>query len=67
MILLKNEADLLVAQLITLFRFLPMHRGFIEQVLPRPAMIVHPKDVEQGRFARATRPHHGDEVAFLNF
>ena len=33
---------------------------------PRPGVIVHPEHVEKRRFARARRPHDGNEIAFLD-
>jgi hypothetical protein len=44
-----------------------MHRGFMQKIFTAPCVIVHSENMQQCRFARAGRPHHGDEVAFLDF
>ena len=38
-----------------------------EPELARPCRVMQPEDVEQGRLARARRPHDGDKVAFPDF
>jgi hypothetical protein len=52
MILLKNESDLLVSQSGALFRFQMMHRGLVEKVFAGPSVIMHPENMQEGRFAR---------------
>src|SRR2546430_122459 len=67
MILLKNEADVLVAQRRAFLGFQMMDRGVIEKILAGPTVIVHAEDVKQRRFACARRSHHRNELAFRDF
>ena len=63
MILLKNEPDLFVPQSGALLCFQVMHCGFIEKVFARPAVIMHPENVQESRFARARGAHYGNKIA----
>ncbi len=65
-VVLENETDLLVAQDSALLRFQLMDRGAVEEIFAAPAEVVHAEQMQQGRFPRARRPHHGDEIAFLD-
>src|SRR5690349_2576858 len=66
-ILLKNEPDLLVPQSGALLRFQVMHCGLVEKIFARPAMIMHPENVQESRFARAGGAHYGNKIAFSDF
>src|SRR6266446_2842913 len=39
---------------------------FAQKIFTAPAVVVHPENVQQRRFACAGRAHNRDEVAFLN-
>ena len=64
MILLKHETDSLVPQRGAFLRLQMMHRGSIQKKFAAPAVIVHPENVQQRRFARARRAHDRNEFAF---
>jgi hypothetical protein len=64
MILLKDESDLLVAERGALLWLQMMHCRFVKKIFAFPAVIVHPEDVQQRRFACTGRTHHGHEFAF---
>ena len=57
MILLEDEADLFVSQGGALFCLEMMHRRLIKKIFARPPVIVHPEDVQKGRFAGARWTH----------
>ena len=67
MILLKNEADLFVAQRGPLFGFQMMNGCLVQKIFATPAVIVHAENVEQRRFAGAGRAHDRNEFAFGDF
>src|ERR1700757_2383309 len=43
-----------------------MHRGFIQKIFAEPAVIVHPEDVQQRRFACTGWPHYRYKVTLLD-
>src|SRR5438552_17178904 len=66
MILLKYEADLLVSQRGTFFRFQMMHCGFAEEIFTAPGVIVHAQNMQQRRFACARRTHDRNKISLRN-
>jgi hypothetical protein len=63
---LENEADLFVSKRSAFLRFQGVNANVVEEIFAAPGVIVHSKDVEQRRFARARWTHDGNEVAFVH-
>ena len=66
MVVLENETDLLVPKRGAFLWLQGVNRDVVEEIFAAPGVIVHSEDVEQRRFARAGRPHDGNEVAFVH-
>src|SRR5947208_1631356 len=67
MVLLKNKADLLIAQRRALFRLQMMDGRLVEKIFAIPTVIVHSENVEQRRFTGTRWSHHRNELAFRDF
>ena len=66
MVALKDEADVLVAQ-VAAFVLIQFVDRLIEEVkLAGPGAVVHSDKMQQGGLTRARRPHDGDELALLD-
>src|SRR5262245_7214008 len=62
-VLLKDEADLLVPERGALLWLQMMHCAFAQRIFTLPAVIVHPKDVQKCRFTSARRTHDRNKFA----
>ena len=61
-IALKDEPDVRFVKLGALLWLHRVHRLVEQEILPSPRAVVHPQDVQQGRFARAGGPHDRQEL-----
>jgi hypothetical protein len=65
MIALKNEADVSLVQLISVFDFELMDRMIQKIIFAVPGAVIHPKDVKDGGFSGAGGAHDRDELSFF--
>src|SRR5258706_13182287 len=67
MVALKDEPDVLIAQVASLVLVQFVDRLIEEVILARPGAVMHADQMQQRGLSSAGRPHDGDKFAFFDF